>query len=450
VGKLARPFVLVLLIALAGLSVSGALAAGQVEPEAPPLSIIPVPRSATQNAAPSIGDFAEAPGGAVLAAITSPSLGHGDFLAARFGPDGELDRGFGEDGFTATLPNPRGLQGQAIATRPGGGSVLVGYHRLFIKGPMPVLAAYTADGTLDPRFGTDGRLEPKAGSLGVRTATLHDVAVGGDGTILAVGATEEKAVGVSSAKSGRFRPSGIVVAYRPDGRLDRRFGDEGRVLFPPTKASKGSTGYTGLTSIALESSGRILVAGFQRSRLFVARLLPDGSPDRGFGDDGRVVIKVDRSRYGCYGNCPSSAPIALLPHGKILVLNALYSKAVALIRLRPDGRPDASFGTGGVRRVKASRSFLPFAMAVAGGRIVLAGWELEVTKEAEFAYAVRRYRLDGRPDRTFGRGGLDQRTIKNAASAFAALARSDGSVWVGGSQSGESPNALLLARYPAP
>jgi uncharacterized delta-60 repeat protein len=335
---------------------------------------------------------------------------------------------------------------------PDGGLVLAGFLRRDEDFAAPILARYTADGQLDRGFGEGGVVEPHGEPEGGRflSEVLHAVAIAPDGTILAVGATDEKTVGVSAHGYSVGGPTGSVVAYNPDGTLDTAFGEGGHVYFPPTAESKGGSHYTGLRSIVIEPDGKILVAGFQRSRLFLARLDPDGSPAPGFGGgDGQLVLPTGEGGI-CYGYCYGAAPVALLGDGSILAVASAEFEVPQLVHLLPDGNPFPGYGRAGIVDLPRKGRFLPFDMVVTGGRIVVPGWEEEPDDGVELAFGVRRYDLRGHLDRGFGKGGVESRPRGSVTAAFAALVLPDGDAWVGGALSGNRPNALLLARYPAP
>ena len=140
-----------------------------------------------------------------------------------------------------------------------------------------------------------------------------------------------------------------VRSARPT-RLDRAFGDRGRLVEP------GSTG----ARIAVDGAGRILVAGGTRRALLVTRYHPDGSLDRGFGTDATAEVSLQRfvrgeeaaEEQGGSGVAQATA-IAVGVDGSILVAGTLNlntntsAREVSIIgRLRRDGAVDGSFGGG--------------------------------------------------------------------------------------------------------
>src|SRR4029453_6123054 len=91
-------------------------------------------------------------------------------------------------------------------------------------------------------------------------------AVHPDGKIIAVGFSTP-AVGPSSDFA--------LVRYESTGRVDPQFGDNGRVV--TDFSGKGSTDEE--FAVAIDSMGRIVVAGYSEVVFPVARYNPDGTPD---------------------------------------------------------------------------------------------------------------------------------------------------------------------------
>ena len=128
-----------------------------------------------------------------------------------------------------------------------------------------------------------------------------------------------------------------VPAAAAPGVLDPLFGTDGWVTAFPL----GSQGQ----AVAVDQHGRIVVAGTTLDRhvdVAVARFLPDGRPDPGFGGgDGRVRVNMGADEYGL--------DLALTDGGGIAIagrrLTARADRAI-VIRLKPDGRPDHGFGGG--------------------------------------------------------------------------------------------------------
>jgi uncharacterized delta-60 repeat protein len=167
-------------------------------------------------------------------------------------------------------------------------------------------------------------------------------------------------------------PEGFCVArYRPDGRLDRHFARNGKLV---------SRKPGGARAVAL-ADGKIVVAGIGGDifgPFAVERYNLDGSLDRTFSDNGRVIAHMGHGEE-------SGQAIVVQPDGRIVV--AGYTNvpheggdtgngAFALVRFRPHGAIDETFGLGGKVLTEFSEG-LALGMAMAqqrNGKIVVAGW----------------------------------------------------------------------------
>jgi uncharacterized delta-60 repeat protein len=190
----------------------------------------------------------------------------------------------------------------------------------------------------------------------------------------------------------------VALAAPLQGRLDRSFGQSGRVLFGlgPTFANSAYTG------IVRQPDGSTLLVGQTESvqgkyiepAVLVQRRLPDGALDPGF----HQVVDKDGS-YTFTG-------LALQPDGDVLYGEAgQYSGDV--VRLDPDGTPDQSYGKRGA---SAELPLTPRFLAVDGeGRTVVAG-TAGVGGNCHDCLpsprlAVARLLPNGALDKSFGKGG---------------------------------------------
>jgi uncharacterized delta-60 repeat protein len=384
-------------------------------------------------------------GSGMVGALADLTENQNYFGLARYEADGSLDSGFGDEGFTPPLElkNGRTAQAQAVVVQPSGRIVAAGFRSDHIR-LRPLLAGYRPDGSRDLGFGLEGLVGPKR-TAGRGSEAFHDLAVRPDGGLIAVGATDEHPINISWN-----RPAGVVVAYTPDGRIDRSFGNRGRVLF---RARGDEREYTGLRSVQLLPDGRILVAGFHYGSLFIARLQPNGHLDRSFGGgDGKVIRLVGSRRFGCFKTCWVSSPLALQPDGSIVVLAATFPDVPVLLRFYPNGGLDRSFGRGGKVRIKLKDHRLElFGLGLQGDRIVLTGWD--EASRGELHFAVLRYLSNGSRDYGFGSEGAVIRTDEPFSGAFATLAQPEGRLVVGGGGQDKAESdpyyasSLLLARF---
>jgi uncharacterized delta-60 repeat protein len=417
----------------------------------------PLPPEARRLASgPLIWDLAPAGNGEMAAAI-------GDFTeesyiaAARFKGNGALDRRFGEDGFAEAVGISKegivtglgGGQAEAVAAQPDGKVVLAGYQEGIGRSDhrWPLLVRFRADGSFDPRFGEDGEVASKDRSQVGQV--LHDVAVQPGGRIIAVGSKDKP----------KAKPAGLVIAYRPDGKIDRGFGHAGYVLFLARRDPHPPNRYTGLKAIHVLHNGKLLVAGYRHGRLFLAKLTAGGRLDSHFGGgDGEVSIPIP-ARFGCEPpDCGLMSSIALLPDRRILVQANRPGGYPLLARFLPEGSLDVSFGEGGVVNDSAGKR-IEFARSIArqrDGKVIIVGSGRGVgrKKGVPFIFTAARYMPNGGLDRSFGHKGAQSLAFPkaNASAGFAALTQPSGRVVAGGGlQIKKAPHSynyvLLLTRY---
>jgi uncharacterized delta-60 repeat protein len=205
------------------------------------------------------------PGGKLLASATT-DIGHEErAVLIRFAADGGLDPSFGAgSGFVNVAGGGR------QATRPAlrDGKVLLDPYTY----PHPtVQMADAEDGAPVESFGAGGTVHLK-GREGYVSAV--EFASDGDPVVL------EHHPGGSG---GNPIP---IQRFQPNGKPDRAFGHDGRVVLePPVRELQA-------TSLAAAPGGRILVGGFAGNRFVVTRLLPNGKPDPHFGTHGWAVTRV--------------------------------------------------------------------------------------------------------------------------------------------------------------
>ena len=248
------------------------------------------------------------------------------------------------------------------------------------------------------------------------------------------------------------------------GALDPSFGNGGTVV----------TDMTGrIEALAAEVSvaapdGKLLVAGQTRGAggadFALARYHADGSLDRSFGDNGRVVTDINA------GSWDEIADADVLGDGRIVVAGTTgdtpyhgFGDHVDFVvaRYRPDGSLDTSFGGDGVvvtdlgGRLGGSEPVDAADVAAAvslapGGKLVVAGWTGYV---GGADVAVVRYNADGSLDESFGQGGVvktnvypesdDGEISPSDDAAGDVYVHPDGRILVGGRARGE----FLLIRY---
>lgn len=255
----------------------------------------------------------------IVAAGWSFVTGGQDFAVARYNANGSLDASFG-DGGRVTTDFTTGDEGNAVVIQPDSKIVVAGQT----LGKL-VLIRYQADGSLDPSFGSFGRVVSIESERGASALALQR-----DGKLVATG-------GVYLEGRGQFG----VVRFNADGSLDGNFGSDG-----VAHAVVGSGVWSYPNGVALQGDGKIVAAGVWEDNLGrfnwgVVRWNRDGTLDPIFGQGGVVVT----SKRGTWAGA-----VAVQPNGKILVTGDSQSSdgsMATLVRFQTDGALDPGFGKDG-------------------------------------------------------------------------------------------------------
>ena len=143
-----------------------------------------------------------------------------------------------------------------------------------------LVALFLPNGMPDPTFGQGGTtLTNVQWKWWGPSDAAQAVAVQDDGKIVATGST---IFATGPLSQGSYC---ATVRFNRDGSIDRSFGDNGRV-----QTLLGAAEGCGGRSVFITSDGKIIVAGTIRfgngqHASAVIRYLPDGTPDRQFGQD---------------------------------------------------------------------------------------------------------------------------------------------------------------------
>ena len=277
-----------------------------------------------------------------------------NFAVARFTAAGVLDPTFGANGLVSTSfpAEPLSDAANAVLVQPDG-KLLVGGQAGISRRSIRLFAAMVrlnANGSLDPSFGTGGKVVNTADGPGITALGLD---ASGDIFTLPVPAEYDssghakapvvQAALTSTARGGPF--GGNRSVFLPDGRglvagggggigtcdvdieVQRFLGATPDPAFAVTPIDFSRTeGCTrdGTSSIAVQADGKVLVVGssFRGPNGFLlARLTAAGALDTGFGTSGIVDSAIG-------ANGQSTADIVLVqPDGKILVIGGAADAA---------------------------------------------------------------------------------------------------------------------------
>jgi uncharacterized delta-60 repeat protein len=321
----------------------------------------------------SLGDASitlQSEGKFVIAGATYNGINR-DFVLARFSSNGVLDTSFGISGKLTTDFGSNDY-GNCITTQSDGKLLVAGTSNQNFA-----LARYNIDGSLDTSFGTGGKVTTDIGSAD----SANSVEVQVDGKVVVAGQSYD-GIGYDFA----------LVRYNTDGSLDTSFGTEGIATTDFGMADLGN-------SVRLQVDGKIVVAGssFDPSvtDFALARYNADGSLDASFGVGGKVTTD-----FGYRDYCNS---VALQSDGKIVVAGFSFipsNSIVALARYNIDGSLDASFGFDGkVAADFGAASRVNSLVIQSDGKIVVSGSGAVGSDSSDFALV--RFDVNGKLDLSF-------------------------------------------------
>lgn len=298
---------------------------------------------------------------------------------------------------------------------------------------------YAAPGDLDPAFNATGRVLTPVN----KDARAGSVAVQADGKIIAAGYS-------SDAYQSYF----TVTRYNTNGNLDTAFNPAGGV--PGTVTTAVGSTMDMITSLALQSDGKIVAAGYSYSgtQIFfaLARYNANGSLDTTFNPTGAQPGTLTTA----IGTISQVSGVAVQPDGKIVAAGYSYNGAqnlFALARYNTNGTLDSTFNPAGglpgtVTTAVGALDDRANAVAVhpSNGTIIATGYSNDGTRKL---FALVRYNANGSLDTTFNTTGKTTTAIGSSddVANSAVLQASDSRIVTGGYSNSGGLALFALARY---
>lgn len=173
--------------------------------------------SATANGSSEARALIALPDGKLLVAGYAFGPGNSEFLVMRLNANGSPDTTFGGSGIVRTPVGTGEDMANAMVRQPDGRIVLAGSEIAADGRRDFALARYTADGALDPSFGTGGLVKTP---VGPSDDVAYALVLMPWGRLIAAGSAR-----ISTGASGNDL---ALVSYNADGSIDHYFGDAGK------------------------------------------------------------------------------------------------------------------------------------------------------------------------------------------------------------------------------
>lgn len=231
-----------------------------------------------------------------------------------------------------------------------------------------------------------------------------------------------------------------LYRYLPNGMPDPSFGTNGAVN---TFCGAESVGY----DVEIQQDGKIVIVGESEycingicgaSQFIMMRFKTNGDLDSTFGNNGHLL--TNDVFTGTTGTYSIPKRFQILPNGKFIVGGTGPGGKPAILRLKPDGFPDNSYGTNGVFSFTAipRTQFIDMAIGPNGesyGLLRKSSWDPATMTYDSANYTDNLiFKLDpnGNPDLTFGTNGVFTFGTDNTDEAASILLSSTGKLLVAG------------------
>ena len=371
--------------------------------------------------------------GGIVAVGSSHNATNEDFTVMRVNGNGILDTGFAGTGIRTDDPGTRFAWARGMVIQPDGKILVAGTTGTDLTGSDFAVARFNPNGTLDPNFGSGGRVSI---DFGENDEQGNAIALAPDGRIVVAGKRLDP-----QANKYDF----AVARLNASGSLDETFNQTGKLVFPVGVLSDEANG------VAVQQDGKIIVVGtieVGAQRDFgIVRLDVSGGLDGTFQGGGKVIAGVGAQN-------DDAQAVKIQPDGKIVVVgnsvNSAYTDSdFAILRLTSTGAPDNSFGAQG-RQITVLGTNLDLCFGLAfqsDGKILVAGYTLNAAGTAAQA-AVVRYGTNGVPDPSFDNDGIVTTPIAIVVSAATSVGvQADGKIVIGGVAAVGNDVRFAAARY---
>ena len=391
-----------------------------------------------------------------------------DVAVARYNTDGSLDNTFDSDGLFVEHTNQGNTHYTSTVVQADGKIIAAGYTWNGSNYDF-ALARYNTDGSLDNSFSGDGiqitdfgttddiavalALQNDGKIIVAGTAGSHlalaryntdgnpDNTFDGDGLVTADFGFANEVTSVALQSDGKILVGGTsaLARYNSNGTLDLSFDGDGILSAPFNSGSSFNCG-----ALTVQSDDKIVIINDMDDIFIIARYNTDGTKDSTFGTNGEsYVFDSDPYHHG--------KSVKVGNDGKIVAGGYYFyadkggtSSQFAVVRLNPDGSFDETFNGNGL--VYTSPAYLNYGTSLViqnDNKIILAGYSYSGSNNN---FTIVRYNIDGTPDNTFSGDGIEITEASTANNQIGGIALANDSLYAAGY--GQYPGNLgVLARY---
>ena len=329
--------------------------------------------------------------------VQTPHADSYGFAVLRLNTNGSPDTSFGLNGTVITRFSRSDEAAGSVAIQPDGKIIAAGYYTpdSYPDYREYAIARYLPDGSLDPAFGSGGKV---AGATEYGTL-INALVLLPNGKILVAGTKD--------AGNNKM----WIARFNADGSPDGTFGDGGSATIPCNQPVAGAEceGF----ALAVQSDGKALVGGTARftdsagnRRVFaLSRFTSNGDVDATFGTGGLTTTEFTYQA--------SVYALAVTDTGKIVATgNACCTGGgLAIARYNSNGTPDTGFGAGGKVVVEGAVAGYTLLLRP-GGKMLLAGSVATGTVDADPGTSPTRFGFGNRPDDSSSKGqGAPEGTV---------------------------------------
>ncbi len=351
---------------------------------------------------------------------------------------GCLDTTFGGSGFVHTDPDGPSYSSfiNSLVMQSDGKIIVAGQATDNANGTGAdfLLSRFNSDGSVDTSFGSVNPSNPSLRLGYVMTAFT----TGSDLASSVALQTDGKIVAGGSASPGGF----AVARYNNDGTLDGAFANGGKTIIDFASAAS-------VRQLVIQSDGKIILAGEagSPSQFGLARLNQNGTLDSTFGSAGKLVVNPSDLKRG--NGFAWSVALQRIPavtgEERIVVagwatenlFGGSTASTFALMRFRPNGAIDTTFGNNG-------RAYVPFfgftdqirQIAIDSANRIVAAGNVRTGNDSCGSYiqdyGVTRLTTNGALDTTLGGGKQTADIYGGADNVYGLALQSDGKIIIAG------------------